>query len=78
MSSCSFCSNPTPHVCWTAEEASCCGNYATARAELKSRQGRADAVERIIAAASRKQTAAEIEKRERKELDRLKRKYEKR
>ena len=76
---CDFCGHSTPHSCWDADEASNCGNYLHARDAVKSRHSKIDDVEKIITDRERRMrppTAAQIEARERKELARLKRKYE--
>ena len=75
--SCTFCGHDTPHGCWDAKEAASCGNYANLRDAAKSKRAAIDEVEKVIAAARPKPpTAAQIEKAERRELARLKAKYE--
>ena len=74
--SCTFCGHPTPHVCWDANEASTCGNYAHARRRLKTFEAARGEVERIIEARARKPNRSEIEAQERRMLAQLKEKYE--
>ena len=74
--SCDFCGHPTPHGCWTAEEAASCGNYSRAREAILKNQTTRDAVEEIIAARGKPPTREQIEEIERRELARLKAKYE--
>jgi len=72
---CSFCGHSTPHGCWDAAEAARCGNMpADALSNAKKLVSELEAVERI----RNGPTKAEIEKAERRELARLKKKYEKR
>jgi len=73
---CEFCGHATPHSCWDAHEAASCGNYANARERLKARRSAALDVEKVIAARTKGPSKAQIEKAERAELARLKRKYE--
>lgn len=73
---CQFCNHSTPHGCWTADEAAGCGNYAASREDARRRREDTDEVERVIAALAKRPTAAQIEKAERRELARLKAKYE--
>lgn len=69
---CTFCGKDWVQGCWTAEEAATCGNLdRQAVANAKALTSAMDKAERV-----RKQTAADVEKHERAELARLKRKYE--
>lgn len=69
---CAFCGKNWVQGCWTAQEASTCGNLdRNAIESARTLTAAMDKVERV-----RAQDAADIEKRERAELARLKRKYE--
>lgn len=69
---CTFCGKDWVQGCWTAEEALTCGNLdRNAIRGAKTLAAAMNKAERV-----RKQTADDIEKFERRELARLKRKYE--
>lgn len=72
---CGFCGKDYVQACWDAAEASRCGNMSPhALSNAKKLVRELEAVERI----SKGPTKAEVEKAERRELARLKKKYEKR
>lgn len=73
---CDFCGHDTPHSCWDANEAANCGNYLSRRAYVKARLFKAAEVEKIIERRSKRPSPAQIEAAERRELARLKAKYE--
>lgn len=74
---CDYCGKDWVHPCWDADEAVRCGNLDDASVkraqELAKSATRAQELREHL---SRKPTAAEIEVNERKELARLKAKYE--
>ena len=70
---CDYCNKSWVHGCWTAAEAAYCGNMdADTLARLKKSAKVADEIEER----RRGPAAEEIEARERRELARLKAKYE--
>lgn len=72
---CSFCGKDYVQSCWDAAEAARCGNMpADALSAARKMVAELETVERI----RKGPTKAEIEKAERRELARLKKKYEKR
>lgn len=75
--SCMFCGHNTPHSCWDAFEAANCGNYKAMRERIVQNSSAVAEVERIIKSRSKSLSKEDIEKAERKELQRLKDKYEK-
>lgn len=74
---CSFCGHSTPHGCWDAHEAANCGNMT--ESTMKRAAETAKAIQEVAAirrTADRPPSKAQIERLERAELARLKKKYE--
>lgn len=77
MPACSFCGKDWVQGCWTAVEAASCGNFdGVSVRRAKEAAAAATQVEAIINARPKRRTRADIEATERRELARLKAKYE--